>query len=92
VTNRIDEIKAKWSKLRAMRPLVGTLSTEETDALVAEIDRLRSVAGSALREGFELARGHAEVSETDGWVRCEPHIFWDLAEEALEKALAEVKP
>ncbi|MCU0686583.1 MAG: hypothetical protein MUF34_30775 [Polyangiaceae bacterium] len=41
MTNRIDEIKAKWSKLRAMRPLVGTLSTEETDALVAEVDRLK---------------------------------------------------
>lgn len=88
----IEDIRARWRKLRAMRPLVGTLPTEDTDALFAEIDRLRSVAESSLRSGFELARENAEVSESDGWHRTDPYIYWDVAEKALEKALDEVKP
>lgn len=49
---------------------------QERDA--ARVERVKWV-----RAGFDIAQEHAEVSETDGWHRVDPHIDWAMAERKL---------
>ena len=43
---------------------------------------------AALREGFAIAAGYADISEHDGWRRVAPHLDLTVARRKLDELLA----
>ena len=82
-----------WAKYRALTALLkeSTLELDEFHNLLrSELSQLiadvkREARAEGIREGVELAKEHAEVSEHDGWHKHNPIIDWQFVDTELER-------